>query len=437
MPLQRRPVRIRWWIFAYMCAFAMLAYIQRQSISVAADSMMPALHLTKTQIAWLGAAFVGAYAIGQLPGGLFAQRFGARLTYVLIGVVGCLATLATPLAPVVLSGTALFAALLLAQAVLGFSQGPVFPAFAVVLQDWFPSRRWALGNGLQTAFMDLGGAVTPIFVAVLTASFGWQGALLWIAPPAVLLTAAWAWYGRNRPGEHAKVTTQELAELDPQSGQPAQPVTIRMLLKILVDRDVGALTLSYLLMNYTFYLITFWSFLYLVQQRHFSGIDSGLAGAVPWVGAGLGAGIGGYLSDWLAVRLGVRWGYRLVPLLTLPTAGVLLLVTINVATPYAAVAALTLAFAAVEINEGVYWAATMRVARGNTGAATGVLNTGANLGGLVTHSAVGFFAGMSALSENQQWNAAFMTGTVLAIVSGLLWLLVDPARHDAPAVQPT
>jgi MFS transporter, ACS family, glucarate transporter len=424
MPLLRRPVRIRWWIFAYMFAFAMLSYVQRTSIAVAAEKIMPELQLSQLQIGWLNASFTAAYALAQLPGGILGQRFGARVVYVAVGLIGLIAMLAVPLAPVVFTGTALFLALLIGQAVLGLSQGPVFPAFAAVLQEWFPAKRWAMANGLQTAGMNLGGAVTPLLIVVLTQSFGWQGALLWLALPAALLTLGWGWYGRNAPREHPKVTTAELAELDGGGSEVAPRLTLRRLLGIIGDRDVLVLSFSYLCMNYAFYLISFWSFLYLVQVRHFSGIESGLAGAVPWIGAGVGAAVGGYISDWLAARLGPRWGYRLLPLATLPIAGALLLVTINVTTPYAAVIALAFAFGAVEINEGAYWAATMRVARRDTGAATGVLNTGGNVGGIITQPIVGALSGAGA------WNTAFVTGTVFALIAAGAWLLIDPERRS-------
>ncbi len=38
--------------------------------------------------------------------------------------------------------------------------------------------------------MNIGGAMTAPLIVILTAHFGWQGALLWIALPAVLLTAS-------------------------------------------------------------------------------------------------------------------------------------------------------------------------------------------------------------------------------------------------------
>ncbi len=227
MPLLRHPIRIRWWIFAYLFGFALISYVQRTSVAVAADKLMPVLHLTQLQIGWLNAAFTTAYAIAQLPGGILGQRFGARATYIAVGLVGLTATLATPLAPVVLAGTGLFLALLAAQALLGFSQGPVFPMSAAVIQAWFPANRWAMVNGLQTAGMNVGGAITPLLFVVLTEAFGWQRALLCVAVPAALLTAGWAWYGRNSPREHRSVSAAELGELGAAEDQQIAPLTMR------------------------------------------------------------------------------------------------------------------------------------------------------------------------------------------------------------------
>jgi ACS family glucarate transporter-like MFS transporter len=325
--------------------------------------------------------------------------------------------LAFPFASKVFAGTALFWALLLAQALLGLSQGPLFPAASAIIAYWLPERRWAMSNGLQPAAMNIGGAVTPVLVGLLSTSFDWQGALLWIALAVALLTVAWGRYGRNTPHEHPAVTADELAEIDSDASKAAAPTASRIF-KLLSDRNVRLLTLSYLCMNYAFYLLSFWSFLYLVQVRHFSGIEGGLAGAVPWVGAGLGAAVGGFTTDWLARRLGVRWGYRFVPLLALPVTAVLLLVTIRVSTPTAAVLTLTVAFFMVEITEGAYGAAIMRVATADVAAAMGILNTGGNIGGIFTQPIVGF------LTDRGVWGGAFITGTAFALAAAAVWLVI-------------
>jgi ACS family glucarate transporter-like MFS transporter len=411
-------IRIRWWIFAFTFAFAMLSFIQRTSIAVAAESMIAALHITQMQIGLLNAAFLTTYTLMQIPAGALGERFGARRTFLAVGIVGLCATLATPLLPVVFNGTAIFVALLITQGVLGVSQAPVFPVSAAVIETWFPVNRWAVANGFQTSGMLLGGAVTPLLIVALTQWIGWRGALLSIAPLVLLTFAAWGWYGRNSPEEHPSVTKEELDEL-PSRSVAASPITAKRLTAIVTDRNVLLLSLSYLCMNYSFYFLTFWSFLYLVQVRHFSGITGGIAGMLPWIGAAVGAATGGIMSDRAVERFGCRWGYHIVPLISLPIVASLLLVTIWVTTPWSAVLALAAAFASVEVNEGAYWAATMRVARADTGAAAGVLNTGGNAGGILCQPVVAL------LTSAGGWEAAFVTGAVLAVVAAVFWLWID------------
>ena len=67
-------------------------------------------------------------------------------------------------------------------------------------------------------------------------------------------------------------------------------------------------------------------------------------------------------------------------------------------------------FFAIELNEGAYWAATMRVARADTGAATGVLNTGGNFAGIVSAPIVGALSGAGTLECNVRDRRGFRAG---------------------------
>src|SRR5450755_24716 len=193
--------------------FGCVAYFQQKALTVAAERMMPDLHLTQMQIGWLEWAFVLGYAVFQLPGGVIGQRLGARRMFVVISVLAFLATILTPLAPVLLAGSALLATLLFLQLLLGLAQGPIFPVSSGVIEAWFRPEQWALVQGLQSMGLQLAAAATPPVVAYLMDAFGWQYALIWPALPALALIFVWAWYGRNTPAEHPHVTTAELAEL--------------------------------------------------------------------------------------------------------------------------------------------------------------------------------------------------------------------------------
>ena len=401
-----------------------MAYVQQRSLAVASYQMMPSLNLSQMQIGWLEWAFILGYAALQFPGGVLGQRLGARTTYVLIGLLSFICTVTTPLAPVVLTGTALFAVLLGVQLLLGLAQSPIFPVTAGVVEAWFKPDQWSLVQGLLSLGLGLGAAVAPPAIAWLMSSFGWQRALAWTTLPALLLTAVWAWYARNTPAEHPAVSPAELSELDTRpAGNADCSISWRRLSALLKSRDLLALTVSYGCMNYVYYLLGNWCFLYLVQERHFTVLEGGWLAATPPLASALGAGIGGKLGSVFSVRYGTRRGLHIIPFISLPAAGILLLIAVHAANAYFAVGALALCFAFVELNEGPYWAAVMHVARGDTMSASGLLNTGGNIGGLVATPIVAY------LSGQHSWTAAFVVGSGFAFASAAAWLLVDPTRH--------
>jgi MFS family permease len=190
---------------------------------------------------------------------------------------------------------------------------------------------------------------------------------------------------------------------------------------------VALLTLSYFLMNYVFYLVTFWCFIYLVDERHFTLLEGGGMASLPFIAAAIAAAVGGRLCDSLCSRYGVRTGMRVIPVAALPIAAIFLVLTGVVDSSYLAVAALSLAFAFTELTEGPYWAATMRAAPTEVMASTAVLNTGGNLGGVVATPTIAM------LSAGHHWTAIFGLGAVLSVLAAGLWFFFD---IDAPESVP-
>jgi len=394
--------RVRRALLALIFAFAFTGYVQRTSISIAAERMMPELGLGQVQVGWLFTAFLFTYAVFQIPGALVGQWIGARRMLAAIGLATVIATLGT------VAGAGVFVALLAARSLLGVAQAALFPVGAGMIRTWFPVNSWASAQSLVVTGLWSGAAATPALVAWLMQEYGWRWALVVTSVPSLLLVALWYWYARDRPTDHRAVSASELAELasNPISLLPA-PGSLR---RVLGDRQILLLTLSYFTMNYVFYLVTFWSFLYLVQARRMSVLESGVLAVLPFVTAGAAAGVGGWLADRFR---------RAVPLVALPSAAVFLYLTVTAASPYWAVAALCCGFGCVELTEGSYWGATMRRAPNDTMAATALLNTGGNLGGVVATPII------AALSASYSWTAVFATGAVLSLVAAGLWLKVD------------
>ncbi|HWN06554.1 MAG TPA: MFS transporter [Steroidobacteraceae bacterium] len=418
--------RVRSLIFVLIFGFACTGYLQRQGIGIAAERMMPELGLTQVQVGWLITAFLFFYAVFQVPGALFGQRFGARWVITVTGFLTVLASVMTAAAPLIATTALMFTTLVLARSLLGVAQGGLFPVASGTIRHWYPVTRWSSMVGLMVTGLWTGAAIASPLVASLMQAYGWQAALLITSVPSLILVALWFACVRDLPERHPRVKPAELAELaDNPPYDAAAPLTARRVFRVLGDPQILLLTLSYLVMNYVFYLVTFWSFLYLVQERKLSVLESGWLAALPFVVAGIASAAGGRTADRLRLRFGDRGGPRILPLVTLPLAALFLYLTVSLANPYWAIAALCLGFGSVELNEGNYWGVAMRLAPNDSMAATAVLNTGGNLGGVIGTPVI------AALSAAQGgWGIVFATGIVTSVVAALLWLTIDPGRGE-------
>lgn len=415
--------RVRWSILACLFGFAFLGYMQRTGIAIAAEPMMRELGLSQVALGWLLTAFLVGYTVCQVPGAALGEYFGPRRTLTAIGATTVVATCATALTPHLLSISAVIALLVAARLLLGVAQAALFPVCTGAIRNWFPVRDWGFAQGLVVTGIWLGSAVTPPVVSVLVLALGWRAALLAACVPAVLLVVWWQHYARDRPAEHEGVAQAEGVELGTAPAEPADRASLARMLRLILDRKILFVTVSYFLMNYVFYLVTFWSFIYLRQERHMTVLESGWLASLPFLTAAAASALGGRLSDRLILRLGTRWGSRLLPLVALPCAGLFLWLTGVAGNAYLAVSALCLAFGCCELTEGPFWSAAMRIAPSDSMAATAVLNTGGNLGGVVATPAI------AALSAHAQWQVVFAVGWAASLGAAALWLWVDVAQR--------
>lgn len=416
--------RVRWSILACLCGFALLGYMQRTGIAIVAEPMMRDLGLSQMTLGWLFTAFLVGYTVCQIPGAVLGEYLGPHLTLTVIGIATVVATLVTALTTRLSGAVVVTGALVLARLLLGAAQAALFPVASGTIRNWFPARNWGFAQGLLITGIWLGSALTPPVLSALLLALDWNMALLAACVPSLVLVGWWHYYASDRPAGHPGVGHDELAELEEASLQAEQRVSLSRIARVLFNRQILLVTASYFLMNYVFYLVTFWSFLYLRQERHMTLLESGWLSSLPFLTAAVASAGGGRLSDFLAIRFGVTWGFRILPLVILPCAGLFLWLTGAAVNGYLAVGALCLAFGCCEIMEGPFWSATMRVAPADSMASTAVLNTGGNLGGVVATPAI------AALSANHQWQAVFAVGAIVSVAAGVLWLLVDVSRTD-------
>jgi ACS family glucarate transporter-like MFS transporter len=193
------------------------------------------------------------------------------------------------------------------------------------------------------------------------------------------------------------------------------------------DPDVLLLALSYFCSNYVFYFFFNWLFIYLLKDRGFQVLESGLYSAAPWVSGAFGALLGGLVCDRLGGRIGLRWGCRAPAMAGLVLAGVFMLWTAYAGSPLLAIILLSLCLAAQQATEGAFWAATIAVSGRHAASACGILNTGGNIvggvGALLVPITVHRFG----------WPAALGSASIFALVGALLWVWIRADRKLAAA----
>ena len=421
--------RVRWGVLSLIVAGGFVAYFLRSNMSVAGEAMMQDLSLSKAQLGIVLAAFAWSYAAFQFPGGVLCDRIGGRRIIALCAIAWGLLNLLVGLMPSsgLLSLTATIAALVVLRALMGATQAPFFPATSgAMLCSWFPVKGWAFPSGVANVGLTFGAAATPPIIAWLMQQYGWRASYVITAPLGFLFAAVWWWYVRDTPHEHSKVGQVEIDVVD--EGRPAfaagrvQPGAWK---RVLRDRDVMLLTLSYLFSNFLYYFFFNWLYIYLVENRGMKLLESGFYAAAPWVVGAGGALVGGVACDRLVRRVGMRWGYRGPGMVGLVLAAVFMLAAAGVSSPIAAVVLLSLCLASQQVTEPAFWTATIALSGRDAATATGILNTGANIAG-------GFGALLVPLIvERFGWAAALGSAAFFSLMGAALWLLIDPNREMA------
>ena len=418
------PGRVRWSILALLVGFSLVSYVERINISVAAAHMIPELGLTQVQMGQVFSAFVLGYALLQIPIGMIADRFGPSRILALLGWLWAILTVLTGYLPGRLGGTESSLPLLIAlRFSLGLTIAGVYPLCARTVANWMPVGERAFAYSFVIAGVSIGSAVTPPAVAWLMTTIGWRASFYVAAIPAIVIAVLWSRRGADGPLQHPATTPAERDYiLTGQPVNPAAPATTATWLALLRNRSLLLLSLSYSFIGYVLYVFVFWLFTYLVEVRKFSIVGSGISTSLPFVVAFVLSPAGGAVCDRLTRRYGARLGRRYTAMAGILAAAACLAIGMRTGNAYVAVAALSLAFGCQMFAESAYWSGAMDIAGPATGAATGLINSLNNLGGVVSTALT------PVLIARFGWDAALWSCIGVSLAAALLWLGIDADR---------
>jgi len=415
-----RPTRVRHAVLWLTVLAYLITYMDRVVIATAAPSIQKEYGFSLVTMGWIFAAFQFAYALFQIPGGWLGDRFGPRRA--LTGVVVWWSTFTAATALTWSAGS-----MMVCRFLFGLGEAGAFPIATRSLSRWMlPAERgWA--QGLTHAGARLGGAVTPVFVALLIVDFGWRMPFLLFAGVGLVWAIVWFAYYRDTPREHRRVNATERAMIEEALGTgPARAkVPWRRLLR---QPQLWTLSAMYFCYAYCINIFLTWFPKYLHDARGYDLAVMGLFASLPLMAGVVGDLAGGWTSDLLVKRgAGLKMARRLVAVVGFVTAAVMMPLAAAIDAPVASIICFCVAVFGLELTVGVSWAVTLDIGGEFAGSVSAVMNTLGNLGAAIAAAVTGYIVTVSG------WFPAFMVLAVLCAIAGLLFLRIDASRRLATA----
>ncbi len=383
--------------------------------------MMPAFGLTDQEMGWIFSAFVVGYALFQIPGGWLADRWGARiiLTGALFWWSLCTALTAIAAVSPLADLLGIIGALVVVRFALGVGEAVALPSFNRAVANWMPSNARGIGIGIAIGGIGLGSAMTPPIAAWVMVNWGWQSVFYLSTGIGIVMGVLWWTLSRDRPEQHPWVTRPRFPANHDVADQQHDIVPWRHLAK---TPTIWWLVISYSCLGYVAYLYLSWFYLYLVNIRGFDVLRGGLYGALPFLAMLVGCPLGGWATDALASRHDVTTGRVVAGVSGMGLAGCAIALGAFIDSPTVAIASLSLGAGCLYFSVGAYWASTSDLSKPHAGTLSGLMNTGANLGGAVSPSLTPWIA------AHWGWPVSLAFAGSIAAIGALLWLKIDPGK---------
>jgi ACS family hexuronate transporter-like MFS transporter len=391
---------IRWFTIGLIMLGAMVNFLSRATLAVAAPTVMENLHIITQQYGYITGAFQ-AFILLQFAVGYIIDILGVKTGFALFAFLWSVICMAHGFA----NSWQMLAAL---RGMLGFAEGAFSPGGLKVVSEWFPAKERGMAGGLYNIGPSIGQMLAPPLVVWAILNYSWQASFVIVGAISLCWVVLWLIF-YHPDAKHPSLSAEERELII--SGQEnfvkaddKKP----SVLSILSRRNFWGVALPRFLTDPTWGMLSFWVPLYLTTVRHFDLKQIAMFAWLPFLAADLGCIFGPSVVLFLQKRgldlIDARRGAF--------TVGALMMIGVAFAgvvqNAYMAVALLSLAgFAHQTLSVTMITMATDLFPRNEVGTVAGMAGTSANLGVLISSLLIGglvssigyepFFVALSAL----------------------------------------
>ena len=383
VPRSRRRIGI----LALLAVGTMINYLDRTVLGIAAPQLTQELGISAAVMGIVFSAFAWTYALAQIPGGMFLDRFGNKVTYFLALSFWSLFTL--------FHGFAVgLKTLLLCRFGLGVSEAPCFPVNSRVVSAWFPQHERAKATAVYTVGEYLGLACFAPLLFWIMDGFGWRTLFITVGVVGLLFALVW-WRHYREPHEDRRLSQQEREYITAGGGmttgaEQRKAFSWPLVRQLLRKRQIIGASIGQFAGNTVLVFFLTWFPTYLATERHMPWLKVGFFAILPFLAAAGGVMFGGWVSDKLLKATGSANLGRKLPII----AGLLMASCIISANWLTSDTAVILVMSFAFFGQGMVglgWTLISDMApKGLGGLTGGLFNFCANLAGILTPLVIGF-----------------------------------------------
>ncbi|MFJ7512610.1 MFS transporter [Peribacillus simplex] len=368
-----------------------VCFIDKTAMNFAIIPISKELNLTSDKAGLILSSFFLSYAIMQFVGGYLADKWGVKK--VLTGAI-TIWSIATILTGMARSSSTLIASRFL----LGVGEG-AFPASAsVAIVDNFQKQTRARAKSVISAGASVGFAVGSVAVTLLLTSIGWNWMFFVFGVIGILLAVIF-WFVLK--------STEE--KKDTQKVKKQNKVPIKSLLKLPL---IWKLMIAAFFTNVVFWGLQSWLPSYWVKVKGMDMVSMGVYSSIPYILGFISFLVSGWVLDKFLVG---REKYMFI--IGAFFSAIFIYLMFNTQSIPLAFTYLSLSNVFLNaMNITVFVLPLKHISEDSVGTATGIINTGAQIGSILTPTIMGFL--INAFDQN--YNVAFM----FLIASALAVLIV-------------
>ncbi len=281
---------IRWWMVGLVTAGLIVNYLARNTLSVAAPTLMSELSISTEQYSHIVVAWQVCYALMQPVAGYIIDAIGTKMGFAIFAVAWSAACAAAAFA----TG---WQSLAIFRGMLGLTEAAGLPAGVKATTEWFPAKERSVAIGWFNIGSSIGALLAPPLVVWAILQSGWELAFLIVGGLGLVWSGLWLLlYKHPRDQKRLSDTERDYILSGQESHLKDVPTQKGSWKKIITSRNFYAIASARILSEPAWQTFNAWIPLYLMTERHMNIKEVAMFAWLPFLAADIGCVLGGYLS---------------------------------------------------------------------------------------------------------------------------------------------